>query len=73
MAITALRPEIRQVNYVLVHSRAPDLLRMYHRNITQNHRRRQAGKIGMPNIVARAKLIVEQRAFVPTISQRVDE
>jgi len=69
----AIRPQNKQVTYALHHSRAPNLLRMYHANITQNHRARRVGSIKMPSIVTRAHLIVDQRAFVPTVTQKVDE
>lgn len=60
-----------QTNYVLVHSRGPDVLRMYHSNITQNHRNRQVARIRMPAIVARATLLVEHRTLIPTASRKV--
>jgi len=68
---TAQRPQIRQQTYKLVHARAPEVLRMYHRNITQNHRVRQRAKITMPSLVSRAQLLVDQKTFIPTVTQKV--
>ena len=73
MATNSKRPSIRQVSYVLVHTRAPNMLRMYHQNITQNHRVRRPSNIKTESIVTRAQRIVDQRAFVPMSIQKVDE
>jgi hypothetical protein len=47
------------------------MLRMYHANITQNHRVRKPSKIVMPAIVSRAELIVAQRRLLPIESKKV--
>jgi hypothetical protein len=73
MAQTTKRPHVEQVTYVLTHTRAPNLLRVYHQNITQNHRVRKAAKIGVASIVTRAQRIVDQQEFVPMVIQKVDE
>ncbi len=68
-----LRPRVRQTEYKLRHTRGPDVIRMYHDNITRNHRVRKVARVKVPPIVTRAQLIVEQRRFIPIATKKVDQ
>jgi hypothetical protein len=59
--------------YELVSPSGYGMVRMYHRNVTSNHRNTVDAKITVPPVVTRAKLIVQQKRLVPVLFQERQE
>lgn len=60
---TGQRP--RRFNVKVINPSAPNIVNMVHNNITLNHRRQQSAHIGLPAIVARATMILNQSRIMP--------
>jgi hypothetical protein len=44
---------------------APDIVRMVHANITDNHRKFRTARVNLPPIVSRSVMIVAQERLMP--------
>jgi hypothetical protein len=55
----------RRFNVKLITPNAPSIVAMVHNNVTLNHRRQQDATLGMPAIVSRATMIVNQSRIMP--------
>jgi len=49
----------------VINPNGPDVVRLVHATITDNHRQRRVGRIIMPPIVSRATMIVTQARLMP--------
>lgn len=51
----------------------PNLIRLYHRNLTANYRSQEEPSIEMPSIVTRAKLVVRESREIVTSESRPEK
>lgn len=62
-----------QQQYKLLSPSGYGMIRLYHNNITANHRKLVAGKVKTPALVTRAKLIQRQQRLVPVLFQETQD